>query len=78
MLELLRYIVLNPVRAGLVSSAGDWPWSSYRGVMGKAMAPAALPVDAVLALFSTDRGAARRGFHGLLLRAWTPTIRPNR
>lgn len=30
--------------------------------MGKAMAPPALPIDDVLAMFSTDRGAARRAF----------------
>ena len=24
----LRYVALNPVRAGLAASAGDWPWSS--------------------------------------------------
>ena len=29
LLELCRYIVLNPERAGMVSSAEDWPWSSY-------------------------------------------------
>jgi putative transposase len=26
--EALRYVELNPVRAGLVSQAWDWPWSS--------------------------------------------------
>ena len=30
LLELSRYIVLNPVRAQMVRSAKDWPWSSYR------------------------------------------------
>ncbi len=30
LLELCRYIVLNPVRAGMVKAAKDWPWSSYR------------------------------------------------
>ncbi|WP_459874236.1 transposase, partial [Endothiovibrio diazotrophicus] len=30
LLELARYIVLNPVRARMVRSAKDWPWSSYR------------------------------------------------
>jgi REP element-mobilizing transposase RayT len=29
LLELARYVVLNPVRAGMVADAGDWPWSSY-------------------------------------------------
>jgi putative transposase len=27
-LEKLEYMHLNPVRAGLVSRATDWPWSS--------------------------------------------------
>lgn len=35
LLELARYVVLNPVRAGMVKSAGQWPWSSYRALIGK-------------------------------------------
>lgn len=31
MLELLRYIALNPVEAGLCKRPSDWFWSSYRG-----------------------------------------------
>ncbi|MDX8409364.1 MAG: transposase [Mariprofundales bacterium] len=31
LLELGRYVVLNPVRAGMVEGARHWPWSSYRG-----------------------------------------------
>lgn len=31
---LIRYIHQNPVRAGLVAAAGDWPWSSYRQIEG--------------------------------------------
>ena len=30
LLAAARYIMLNPVVAGLVSHAGDWPWSSAR------------------------------------------------
>jgi REP element-mobilizing transposase RayT len=62
LLELARYIVLNPVRAKMCESAGDWPWSSYRAVMGKAAAPELLAVAPMLALFSPDRGAARRAY----------------
>lgn len=62
LLELSRYIVLNPVRARLCETAADWPWSSYRAVMGKAAAPDALVVADTLALFSADRGVARRAF----------------
>ena len=39
LLELARYIVLNPVRAGMVSAADDWPWSSYRATVGTDNAP---------------------------------------
>ena len=30
----LRYVALNPVRAGLVERATDWPWSSVRAQLG--------------------------------------------
>lgn len=58
--ELSRYIVLNPVRAHLCKAAGDWPWSSYRAVMGKAAALQTLAVAETLAMFSEDRGVAQR------------------
>jgi REP-associated tyrosine transposase len=32
--EAARYIVLNPVHAGLCGTAADWNWSSYRKTMG--------------------------------------------
>jgi putative transposase len=31
LLTCLRYIELNPVRAGMVKDPGDYRWSSYRG-----------------------------------------------
>jgi hypothetical protein len=34
LLELSRYIVLNPVRAGMVRSVKDWRWSNYRATAG--------------------------------------------
>ena len=39
LLELARYVVLNPVRAHMVKGAGDWPWSNYRATTGTALAP---------------------------------------
>ncbi len=62
LLELSRYIVLNPVRAHLCEAAGDWPWSGYRAVMGKSAAPDMLAVAETLAMFSEDRGVARRAY----------------
>ncbi len=32
--ELCRYVVLNPVRARMVKSPGEWKWSSYRATAG--------------------------------------------
>ena len=39
-LELTRYIVLNPVRACMVSQARDWEWSSYSATVGLTETPA--------------------------------------
>ena len=39
LLELCRYVELNPVRAGMVATPGDWPWSSYRAHVGDAPTP---------------------------------------
>ncbi|WP_263561852.1 transposase [Paucibacter sp. DJ1R-11] len=36
LLEVCRYVELNPVRAGMVAEPGAWPWSSYRAHVGKA------------------------------------------
>ncbi len=59
LVELCRYVVLNPVRAGMVSESSRWPWSSYRGTAGLAPGPDWLAAEAVLALFGGDGGVAR-------------------
>jgi REP element-mobilizing transposase RayT len=59
LLELTRYIVLNPVRAGLVRTAGEWRWSSYNATIGRAQQPAFLTTSWVLSLFSADPNRAR-------------------
>lgn len=38
-IELLRYVVLNPVRAGLVAQPDQYRWSSYRATAGLEQAP---------------------------------------
>ena len=50
LLELARYNVLNPARADLVPSAGEFSWNSYQAVMGKTPAPNWLAVDDILAM----------------------------
>jgi REP element-mobilizing transposase RayT len=52
LLEVARYISLNPVRARLVRHAAEWPWSSHRYMTGAASAPTWIPVDWLLSHFS--------------------------
>ncbi len=57
LVALARYIVLNPVRAGIVADAAKWPWSSYRATVGLASAPAWLCTEPAIAPFGTgDEG----------------------
>ena len=44
LLELCRYVVLNPVRARMVRSAREWRWSNYRATSGEAGTPEFLDV----------------------------------
>ncbi|HXI11647.1 MAG TPA: transposase [Thermoanaerobaculia bacterium] len=37
--RLVRYVVLNPVRAGMVAAPGEYRWSSYRATAGLAEQP---------------------------------------
>jgi len=62
LLELARYIVLNPVRAGMRPSAREWIWSSYRAASGEVRVPTFLTVDWLLAQFGHDLESARAGF----------------
>lgn len=50
-LELARYVALNPVRAGFVRRPEEWPWSSYAATIGRAEAPRCLRVDDLLRWF---------------------------
>ncbi len=62
LLELIRYVVLNPVRAGLVSHPGDWKWSSYKATAGREEAPAFLALDWILGQFSKKRTDAQKAY----------------
>lgn len=62
LLELAHYIVLNPIRAGRVRSAKDWPWSSYRATSGQTKSPAYLRVDWLLSAFAPRKSMATAGY----------------
>jgi REP element-mobilizing transposase RayT len=57
-LEVCRYVVLNPVGAGMVRHPREWVWSSYRATAGQGAMPGCLTVDEVLGQFGRRRGAA--------------------
>jgi putative transposase len=56
LLELARYLPLNPVRAGLCDSPEDWPWSSYAATIGGRVAPWFLDAGAFLGVFGSPAG----------------------
>lgn len=62
LLELARYVVLNPLRARMVKRMEDWPWSSYLATCGQAVASEWLQTDWILAQFGRQRASAIRKY----------------
>jgi putative transposase len=62
LLELARYVVLNPKRGGLCRHPRQWRWSSYRATVGIDAAPTFLASDDLLSHFGTTRASARKTF----------------
>lgn len=58
LMELSRYVVLNPVRARMVSGPRQYVWSSYRATIGLVTPPGWLDVEQVLAQFAKRRSTA--------------------
>jgi putative transposase len=59
LLALCRYVVLNPVRAGLCPGPAAYYWSSYQATAGQAPVERFLVVDWILGNFATSRPAAQ-------------------
>ena len=59
---LSRYIHLNPVRAGIVKTPDEYPWSSYRYYSGKRKRPEWLVLDFILSYFGKDTLEAQKGY----------------
>lgn len=62
LLEVCRYVVLNPVRAKMVETPGAWKWSSYRATAGRESPHPCLTIDWVLGQFSAKRGKAEKEY----------------
>ena len=62
LLEVLRYIHKNPLRAGIVKDAGDFAWSSHKGYVSRAKKWDWLYKDYLLAMFSQESSLARKAY----------------
>jgi REP element-mobilizing transposase RayT len=66
LLELCRYVVLNPVRVRRTRKPDTYPWSSYQATAGLAPAPTCLTVDWLLSQFGHQRSAAQRKYRAFV------------
>lgn len=62
LLELARYVVLNPVRAKVVRHPRQYRWSSYRATAGEAESPDFLTAEWILSQFDEDPVRARTAY----------------
>ena len=68
LLELARYVVLNPLRAkGMVNNIENWPWSSYLAMISKADVEDWLITDWILFQFGENRDRARLQYQQFVL-----------
>ena len=67
LLELTRYVVLNPIRARMVRRLENWPWSSYRAVAGLDESPQWLDTDWLLSQFGKRRKKAIERYRKFIL-----------
>jgi len=58
LLSLCRYVVLNPVRAGIIARPESWYWSSYKATVGSVVKPSFLTIDWILSQFGESRDDA--------------------
>ena len=59
-LETIRYIALNPVRAGICAAPEDWRWSNYAAAIGQAPTDSLVATSDLLGLFAAHEPTARR------------------
>jgi putative transposase len=78
LLEVTRYIAMNPVEAGLCRRPGDWPWSSYRETITGRQRRAYLSPSVVLDIFAHDPDLARARFQAFVEDTPLPAASLNR
>jgi putative transposase len=64
--EVMRYVVLNPVRAKMVERPEDYRWSSYRATAGLEAAADWFDLSAALQMFGTDTAAGQAEYRSFV------------
>jgi len=62
LLEVCRYVVLNPVRAKTVTGAKEWRWSSYSATCGRNKSHPCLTTDWLLGQFAKQKRTAEKKY----------------
>ena len=74
LLELLRYIHRNPVRAGMCETVKEYPWTSHYGYLSKAQKWDWLHKYTLLGMFADQPGQAKRAYSAFVQREDSPEI----
>jgi putative transposase len=67
LLEVSRYVVLNPVRAKAVGRPEEWKWSSYRGTGGIEKPHSCLTAEWILGQFGTNRRQVKKNYREFIV-----------
>jgi len=76
LLELCRYVVLNPVRAGMVPEPDSWKWSSYKNTAYVRPKPYFLTTDWILGHFSDNSSEARQRYKKFISDGLSKQVQP--
>ena len=64
---LFRFVVLNPVRVGLIKRPEQWRWSNYRATIGLGKRPSFLTIDWVLSQFGGRKRVAMERYRRFVM-----------
>jgi REP element-mobilizing transposase RayT len=67
LLSLCRYVVLNPVRVGIIKKPEQWRWSNYKATIGLAKRPSFLTIDWVLSQFGGRKRVAMEKYRRFVM-----------
>jgi REP element-mobilizing transposase RayT len=75
-LECIRYLALNPVRAGIVTTPQEWTWSSYAALAGLSRPADFLDQTVLYPLFGPTRAVSISQIREFVETAARPDSRP--